>query len=53
MIQKMAAGAIVVADNIRTFRKALRPSVERMQGSNSGLSALTVPIGEGMEFSVR
>ena len=46
-------GAIVVADNIHTFRRALRPYVARMQARDSGFESVTVPIGEGMEFSVR
>lgn len=50
---KLAHGAIVVADNIFTFKAALRPYVERMQAPNSGFSSITLPIGEGMEYSVK
>ena len=53
LLPKLAPGAIVVADNIHTFRRALRPYVARMQNRDSGFESVTVPIGEGMEFSVR
>jgi predicted O-methyltransferase YrrM len=53
LLPKLAPGAIVVVDNIHTFRRALRPYVERMQNRDSGFESVTVPIGEGMEFSVR
>jgi predicted O-methyltransferase YrrM len=50
---KLAPGAVVVADNIFTFKTALRPYVERMQAPGSGFRSTTVAIGEGMEFSVK
>ncbi len=50
---KLAPGAVVVADNIFTFKTALRPYVERMQARNSGFRSSTVAIGAGMEFSVK
>jgi len=53
LLPKLAPGAIIVADNIHTFRRALRPYVERMQAPGSGFFSVTVPIGEGMEFSTR
>jgi predicted O-methyltransferase YrrM len=53
LLPKLAPGAIVVADNIHTFRRALRPYVQRMQDADSGFSSVTVPIGAGMEYSVR
>ncbi len=53
LLPKMAPLAVVVADNIFTFRKAMRPYVARMQAPGSGFYSVTVPIGEGMEFSVR
>ena len=45
-------GAVVLADNIFTFRKALRPYVEHMQCGTSGFISTTLPIGEGFEYSV-
>jgi len=50
---KLAPGAVVVADNIFTFKTALRPYVDRMQAPSSGFCSATVPIGAGMEFSVK
>jgi predicted O-methyltransferase YrrM len=45
-------GAVVLADNIFTFRKALRPYVEYMQCGTNGFTSTTLPIGEGFEYSV-
>jgi predicted O-methyltransferase YrrM len=53
LLPKLTSRAVVVADNIFTFRKAMRPYVRRMQAPGSGFYSVTVPIGEGMEFSIR
>ena len=45
-------GAVVLADNIFTFRKALRPYVEYVQGGANGFTSTTLPIGDGFEYSV-
>jgi predicted O-methyltransferase YrrM len=45
-------GSIILADNIFTFRKALRPYVEYMQSGENGFSSTTLDIGEGFEYSV-
>lgn len=45
-------GSLVLADNIFTFRKALRPYVEYMQSGENGFSSTTLPIGAGFEYSV-
>ncbi len=50
---KMRAGAIVLADNIFTFKKALGPYVKHMQTRTNGFESVTLPIGHGMEYSVR
>jgi predicted O-methyltransferase YrrM len=52
LLPKLAPGAIIVADNIFTFKTALRPYVARMQAHRSGFASVTIPIGEGMEFSI-
>ena len=44
--------AVVLADNIFTFRKALRPYVEYMQSGTNGFTSTTLSIGEGFEYSV-
>ncbi len=53
LLPKLAPGAIIIADNIFTFRRALAPYVARMQARGSGFHSVTLPIGAGMEFSVR
>lgn len=50
---KMRAGAVVLADNIFTFKKTLRPYVAHMQDRTNGFESVTLPIGAGMEYSVR
>jgi len=50
---KMRAGAVVLADNIFTFKKTLRPYVAHMQDRTNGFESVTLPIGHGMEYSVR
>jgi predicted O-methyltransferase YrrM len=49
---RLRKGAVVVADNIFTFRKALRPYVEQMQSGQRGFDSTTLSIGQGMEYSV-
>lgn len=50
---KMRSGAIVLADNIFTFKKTLRPYVSHMQDRSNGFDSVTLPIGSGMEYSLR
>lgn len=52
---RMRAGAVVLADNIYTFRKTLRPYVAYVQDRANGFDSVTLPIGfgHGMEYSVR
>lgn len=50
---KMRAGAVVLADNIFTFKTALRPYVSYMQNRQNGFDSVTLPLGHGMEYSVR
>jgi len=45
-------GAIVVADNIFTFKKALRPYVDYMQNGKNGFESTTLSLSDGFEFSV-
>jgi predicted O-methyltransferase YrrM len=49
---RLRPGSVVMADNIFTFRKALRPYVEYMQSGQNGFSSTTLDIGEGFEYSV-
>jgi predicted O-methyltransferase YrrM len=50
---KLRPGSVVLADNIHTFKKALRPYVERVQAEGSGFVSSTMPISDGVEYSVR
>lgn len=49
---KLRQGAVVLADNIFTFRKSLRPFVEYMQSGKNGFVSTTLRISDGFEFSV-
>jgi predicted O-methyltransferase YrrM len=45
-------GAVVLADNIFTFRKSLRPYVEYVQSGAHGFESTTLPIADGFEYSL-
>ena len=49
----LRAGAVVLADNIRTFRIALAPYVDYVQSGKNGYRSLTLPLSDGFEYSVR
>lgn len=49
---KLRTGAVVMADNIFTFKRSLRPYVEYVQSGAHGFDSTTLEIGEGLEFSV-
>jgi predicted O-methyltransferase YrrM len=49
---RLRRGAVVMADNIFTFRKALRPYVEYMQSGENGFVSTTLHISDGFEYSV-
>ena len=49
---RLRPGSVVIADNIHTFRKALRPYVEHMQSGAHGFVSTTLDLGEGFEYSV-
>jgi predicted O-methyltransferase YrrM len=46
-------GAVVLADNIKTFPKALAPYVAHMRDLRNGFHSVTLPLGDGTEYSVR
>jgi predicted O-methyltransferase YrrM len=50
---KLRPGAVVLADNIRTFRVALAPYVEYVQSGRNGFRSVTLPLKDGFEYSVR
>ena len=49
---RLRKGAVVLADNIFTFRRSLRPYVEHMQSGANGFESTTLRISDGFEFSV-
>ena len=49
---KLRPRAVVLADNIFTFKKALRPYVEYMQSEEHGFVSTTLDISDGFEMSV-
>jgi predicted O-methyltransferase YrrM len=49
---KLRPRAVVLADNIFTFRKALRPYVEYVQRRDTGFVSGTLEIADGFEMSV-
>jgi predicted O-methyltransferase YrrM len=50
---KLRPGAVVLADNIKTFRRALAPYVEYVQSGRNGFASITLPLKDGFEYSVR
>jgi predicted O-methyltransferase YrrM len=51
-MSRLRPGAVVFADNIFTFRKSLRPYVERMQSGQHGFVSTTLHVADGFEYSV-
>ena len=49
---RLRRGAVVLADNIFTFRKDLRPYVEWMQSGSHGFESTTLHVSDGFEYSV-
>ena len=50
---RMRPGALVLADNIHTFRKTLKPYVDFMQDRANGFESATLPLDHGLELSVK
>ena len=50
---RLRRGALVLADNIFTFRRSLRPYVEYVQSGTNGFESTTLRISDGFELSVR
>ena len=46
-------GAVVFADNVRTFKKTLAPLVARLQSGRHGFASVTLPTTSGLEYAVR
>jgi predicted O-methyltransferase YrrM len=50
---KLRPGAVVLADNIKTFRRALAGYVDYVQSGRNGFASVTLPLKDGFEYSVR
>lgn len=49
---RLRPGAVVLADNIFTFKESLRPYVEYMQAGSNGFVSTTLHLADGFEYSV-
>jgi predicted O-methyltransferase YrrM len=49
---KLRKGAVVIADDVFRFRKAMAPYVELMQSGRNGFRSTSLRIGGGFEYSV-
>jgi len=52
MEPKLAPGAVIFADNIRSFRKTLKPFVEHVSNPANGYETTILGIGSGVSLSV-
>lgn len=54
MLPHLRPGSVVIADNIRLFRTALAPYLDRVRAAGSGFASAPVPAGlDAMEVSTR
>ncbi len=51
LVPRLRPGSVVLADNIYTFRKALRPYVGYVQSAANGFDSATLSISDGVEYS--
>jgi len=49
---KLRPRAVVLADNIFTFKRALRPYVDYVQSGTNGFVSSTLDIADGFELSI-
>ncbi|MEZ5999260.1 O-methyltransferase [Hyphomonas sp.] len=52
MEPKLAPGAVIFADNIKTFRKTLKPFVDYISDTSNGYETTILDIGSGVSLSV-
>jgi predicted O-methyltransferase YrrM len=52
VLPRLRPGAVVLSDNIFTFRTALRPFVESMQSGERNFASTTLHLADGFEYSV-
>ena len=49
---KLRAGAVILSDNIHSFKRQVAPFIEYVQSGTNGFASSTVNISDGIEFSV-
>lgn len=49
---RLGPGACILCDDMRAFRKTLRPYVEHVRGHPGRYVSLALPLGDGLEFTV-
>jgi predicted O-methyltransferase YrrM len=49
---KLRAGAVILSDNIYSFKREVAPFIEYMQSGTNGFASSSLNISDGMEFSV-
>lgn len=49
---KLRPGAVIISDNIDSFRKEVRPFLEYVQARKNGYASSTLGLADGMELSV-
>jgi len=50
---RLRPGAVVLGDDILSFRKSLRPYVDYVQSGEKGFESTTLRISDGIEYSLR
>jgi predicted O-methyltransferase YrrM len=50
---RMRPGAVLLADNVRTFKKTLAPFVATVQSGRNGFQSVTLPFPSGLEYALR
>ncbi len=50
---RLRPGSVVIADNLFTFRHALKPYRQFVRDPNNGFHSVTLMLGDGTEYSVR
>jgi len=53
LLPKLDSGAVLLSDNMQTFRRELVSFREFLLSLEGGFSSLTVPLGDGIEFAVK
>lgn len=49
---RLRKGSVVLADNIYTFKKSLRPFTDYLQSGKNGFQSTTLSISDGFEYAV-